>query len=81
MRSIAGENLLQQIIENRRLVSNSLNDHINWMMEYWGIHVEVSSIKDIWIDKDIERVMRSVAVARRTKEAMLISYQTQARCA
>jgi len=50
-------------------------------MEYWGIHVEVTSIKDIYIDKDIEKVLRSVAVALRTKEAMLISCETQARCA
>ena len=73
--------MLQNIIENRSLVCGSLTGHINQVMEYWGIYVEVSSLKDIWIDRDIEIVLQSVAIAKRTNEAMIISYQAQSQCA
>jgi erythrocyte band 7 integral membrane protein len=81
LRNIAGEQPLQQVIENRDLVCNSLRQMLNRAMDTWGIYVEMASIKDISIDPDVVRIMESVPRTRKAMEAMLISYQAEVSCA
>ena len=50
MRSLAGENALQDIIENRSLLSHKLTNQLNQIVDYWGIYVEICSMKEINID-------------------------------
>ena len=47
LRSVAGQNTLQSIIENRSLVSKKLTELINKMVAYWGIYVQTTSLKGI----------------------------------
>lgn len=45
MRNILGENVLQTIIENRELITNRLTEELNEMLSYWGILIEICSLK------------------------------------
>ena len=45
LRSMVGENNLQSVIESRNLVSIKFTQQMNQMMNHWGVHIEVTSIK------------------------------------
>lgn len=45
LRNTVGENILQEIIENRELLSQKFTLQINKMVNYWGIFIEVCSLK------------------------------------
>lgn len=45
LRSVAGQNVLQSIIESRSLVCSRVTRQLNDLLDYWGIYVEITSIK------------------------------------
>lgn len=45
LRSVLGENTLQVIIEQRDLVTLQFTTELNRQISYWGIYVEISSLK------------------------------------
>lgn len=55
LRTICGENTLQDLLEKRQEISDIIENYVYEKVNRWGIYVEQIFIKDMMITKDLQR--------------------------
>ncbi|MEB3274714.1 MAG: SPFH domain-containing protein [Prochlorothrix sp.] len=72
LRNVVGQNILDDILQNRDMVNDRVQDIVDEVTEPWGIVVERVEIKDVEIPTVMQRAMAKEAEAVREKRARLI---------
>jgi regulator of protease activity HflC (stomatin/prohibitin superfamily) len=72
MRNIVGEVTLDELLMQREVVGNKIQDIIDKASDPWGIKVVDVSLKDIIIPEDMKRTIAKQAEAEREKRAVII---------
>ncbi|KRX10591.1 hypothetical protein PPERSA_05411 [Pseudocohnilembus persalinus] len=81
LRAVCGEYTMQQLLEQRDVISEQLEKFIFQEVKNWGIYVEQAFIKDIILSKDLAFNLAAVGKARRIGEAKVISADADVKCA
>lgn len=72
LRNVVGQNILDDVLQNRDRVNDRVQDIVDEVTEPWGIVVERVEIKDVEIPNMMQRAMAKEAEAVREKRARLI---------
>ncbi|MBP9750675.1 MAG: SPFH domain-containing protein [Candidatus Peribacteraceae bacterium] len=73
MRNAVGEVKLDELLSNKKQVSESIKQHVDRTSEQWGIDVQSVELKDIILPDSLKRTLAKVAEAEREKQAVIIS--------
>lgn len=55
LRTICGENTLQDLLEKRQAISDTIEEFVYEKVNKWGIFVEQIFIKDMTLSKELQR--------------------------
>jgi regulator of protease activity HflC (stomatin/prohibitin superfamily) len=72
LRNVVGQNILDDILQNRDKVNVKVQEIVDEITEPWGIVIERVEIKDVEIPPGMQRAMAKEAEAIREKRARLI---------
>lgn len=72
MRNAVGEKTLDELLQNRDEISQTIRQIIDKASDPWGIKVESVELKDIIIPEDLKRTISKEAEAEREKRAVII---------
>ncbi len=72
MRNAVGEVTLDELLQNRKGIADSIKISIDVRTDSWGIDVEAVELKDVIIPEDLKRTISKVAEAEREKKAVII---------
>ena len=72
LRNVVGQNILDDILQNRDKVNIRVQEIVDEMTEAWGVVIERVEIKDVEIPLAMQRAMAKEAEAVREKRARLI---------
>ncbi|WP_017710781.1 slipin family protein [Prochlorothrix hollandica] len=72
LRNVVGQNILDNILQNRDMVNDRVQDIVDEVTEPWGVVVERVEIKDVEIPLAMQRAMAKEAEAVREKRARII---------
>ena len=72
LRNVVGQNILDDILQNRDKVNYKVQEIVDEITEPWGIVVERVEMKDVEIPTSMQRAMAKEAEAVREKRARLI---------
>jgi len=81
LRTVIGEHNLDEIFSNRAQINARLTHIIDVETELWGIKVTNVEIKDIQIPPEMERMLASVAEAKREGAAKVITAEAELKAA
>lgn len=73
MRNAVGEVRLDQLLANKKEVSESIKVVVDKVSDAWGIDVQSVELKDIVLPESLKRTIAKVAEADREKQAVIIS--------
>lgn len=73
MRNAVGERTLNDLLQKREEVADSIEKVLDVKTDPWGIDVQILELKDVLIPDDLKRTIAKVAEAEREKEAVIIS--------
>lgn len=73
LRTVCGQYLLDEILENRDKLNATLQGILDKHTEAWGIKVSMVEVKQIDLPKDMQRAMAREAEAERERRAKVIS--------
>ncbi len=73
LRSVMGQYLLDEILQNRDKVNHTLQGILDRQTEPWGIKISMVEVKHIDIPKEMQRAMAQEAEAERERRAKVIS--------
>ncbi|GJJ78594.1 hypothetical protein EMPS_10953 [Entomortierella parvispora] len=77
LRQVLGARVLQEIIENRELLAQEIQNIIDVPAHQWGVTVESILIKDIQFSKSLQESLSSAAQAKRLAESKVIQAQSE----
>ncbi len=72
LRNVVGQNILDDILQNRDKINYKVQEIVDEMTEPWGIEIESVEMKDVEIPLAMQRAMAKEAEAVREKRARLI---------
>ncbi len=73
MRNAVGERSLNDLLQKREEVANSIEEVLDEKTDLWGIDVQILELKDVSIPNDLKRTISKVAEAEREKQAVIIN--------
>jgi len=73
MRNAVGEVTLDQLLSNKKQVSEGIKLVVDKVSDEWGIDVQSVELKDIVLPDSLKRTIAKVAEADREKQAVIIS--------
>ncbi|OMH85126.1 putative band 7 family protein [Zancudomyces culisetae] len=77
LRSVLGSRLLQDLIENRETIAESITDLIDGPSQQWGVKVESILIKDIVFSESLQKSLSSAATQKRIGQSKVIAAQAE----
>ncbi|AFY77708.1 MAG: slipin family protein [Hydrococcus sp. C42_A2020_068] len=72
LRNVVGQNILDDVLQNRDKINQEVQQIVDEMAEPWGIEIERVEMKDVEIPLAMQRAMAKEAEAVREKRARLI---------
>lgn len=72
LRNVVGQNILDDVLQNRDKINHKVQEIVDELTEPWGIVVERVETKDVEIPHSMQRAMAKEAEAVREKRARLI---------
>lgn len=72
LRNVVGQNILDDVLQNRDKINHKVQEIVDEMTEPWGIVIERVEMKDVEIPTSMQRAMAKEAEAIREKRARLI---------
>lgn len=72
LRNVVGQNILDDVLQNRDKINHEVQNIVDEVAEPWGIEIERVEIKDVEIPLAMQRAMAKEAEAIREKRARLI---------
>lgn len=73
MRNAVGEQSLNDLLQKREQIAESIQTVLDEKTDQWGIDVQILELKDIVIPDDLKRTISKVAEAERERQAVIIS--------
>jgi regulator of protease activity HflC (stomatin/prohibitin superfamily) len=73
MRNAVGEVKLDELLSNKKQVSENIKQAVDSISESWGVDVQSVELKDIVLPESLKRTLAKVAEAEREKQAVIIS--------
>jgi regulator of protease activity HflC (stomatin/prohibitin superfamily) len=77
LRHVIGARVLQDVIERREEIAQSIREIIESIAHGWGCEVESMLIKDIIFSQDLQESLSMAAQAKRTGEAKVIAARAE----
>ncbi|MEY3868035.1 MAG: hypothetical protein RLZZ338_1926 [Cyanobacteriota bacterium] len=72
LRNVVGQNILDDVLQNRDKINTKVQEIVDEMTESWGVVIERVEMKDVEIPPSMQRAMAKEAEAIREKRARLI---------
>ena len=72
LRTVIGENSLDQLFSNRSEINNRITELVRNRSQEWGINNIVLEIKDVSIPIELQRIMAKTAESKKEAESKLI---------
>jgi regulator of protease activity HflC (stomatin/prohibitin superfamily) len=72
LRNVVGQNILDDVLQNRDKINTKVQDIVDEVTEPWGIVIERVEMKDVEIPSSMQRAMAKEAEAIREKRARII---------
>lgn len=73
MRNAVGEVSLNELLANKKQVSENIKTAVDDVSEKWGVDVQSMELKDIVLPETLKRTIAKVAEAEREKQAVIIN--------
>jgi regulator of protease activity HflC (stomatin/prohibitin superfamily) len=73
MRNAVGEVTLNELLAEKKKISEGIRDQVDHVSESWGIDIQSVELKDIVLPESLKRTIAKVAEAQREKQAVIIS--------
>lgn len=73
MRNAVGEVTLDDLLQKKQRVSESIKQSVDDVSEAWGVDVQSVELKDIVLPESLKRTIAKVAEAQREKQAVIIN--------
>lgn len=73
MRNAVGERSLNDLLQKREEVADSIEKVLDVKTDLWGVDVQILELKDVAIPNDLKRTISKVAEAEREKQAVVIN--------
>lgn len=73
MRNAVGEVTLDELLSNKKQVSEGIKLVVDKVSDAWGIDVQSVELKDIVLPESLKRTIAKVAEAQREKQAVIIN--------
>ncbi|CAO3597739.1 unnamed protein product [Absidia cylindrospora] len=77
LRDVCGSHFLQDLIENRDVVSAEIKKIIDPIAQKWGVKIEATLVKDITFSQQLAESLASAAMASRLGEARVITSKAE----
>lgn len=77
LRNVVGQNILDDVLQNRDKISNKVKEIVDEITEPWGIVVERVEMKDVEIPPSMQRAMAKEAEAVREKRSRIIKAEAE----
>lgn len=77
LRNVVGQNILDDVLQNRDKINTKVQEIVDEVTEPWGIVIERVEIKDVEIPPSMQRAMAKEAEAIREKRARLIKAEAE----
>ncbi|RKP40126.1 hypothetical protein BJ085DRAFT_29840 [Dimargaris cristalligena] len=77
LRAVLGAHELQDIIENRVIIANSIRDTIDIPAKAWGANVESVLFKDLTFSPELQESLSSAATQKRIGESKVIAARAE----
>ena len=75
MRNAVGERTLDELLQKRNEIADTIKVGLDQKTDPWGIDVEMLELKDVIIPDDLKRTISKEAEAEREKRAVIIKAQ------
>ncbi len=75
MRNAVGERTLDELLQKRNEIADTIKLELDKKTDPWGIDVEMLELKDVIIPDDLKRTISKEAEAEREKRAVIIKAQ------
>lgn len=75
MRNAVGEVTLDELLANKKEISDRIKQRVDKSSDPWGVDVESVELKDIVLPENLKRTIAKVAEAEREKQAVIINSQ------
>lgn len=72
LRNVVGQNILDDVLQNRDKINNKVQEIVDEITEPWGVVIERVEMKDVEIPPSMQRAMAKEAEAIREKRARII---------
>lgn len=72
LRNVVGQNILDDVLQNRDKINNTVQQIVDEITEPWGVDIERVEMKDVEIPHSMQRAMAKEAEAVREKRARII---------
>ncbi|MFB2920542.1 MULTISPECIES: slipin family protein [Aerosakkonema] len=72
LRNVVGQNMLDDVLQNRDKINTKVQEIVDEITEPWGIVIERVEMKDVEIPPNMQRAMAKEAEALREKRARII---------
>ena len=79
LRHVVGARVLQDVIERREEIAQSIRDIIEETAAKWGVEVESMLIKDIIFSQDLQESLSMAAQSKRIGESKIIAAKAEVR--
>ncbi len=73
MRNAVGEQSLNDLLQKREEIAESIQTVLDEKTDPWGIDVQILELKDVIIPNDLKRTISKVAEAERERQAVIIN--------
>ncbi len=73
MRNAVGEVKLDELLSNKKEISEKIKTSVDSASENWGVDVQSVELKDIILPESLKRTLAKVAEAEREKQAVIIN--------
>ncbi|MBR8830198.1 MAG: hypothetical protein N5P05_002858 [Chroococcopsis gigantea SAG 12.99] len=77
LRNVVGQNILDDVLQNRDKINHTVQSMVDEITEPWGIDIERVEIKDVEIPTSMQRAMAKEAEAVREKRARIIKAEAE----
>ncbi len=77
LRNVVGQNILDDVLQNRDKINTKVQEIVDEVTEPWGIVIERVEMKDVEIPPSMQRAMAKEAEAIREKRARLIKAEAE----
>ncbi|KAL2155505.1 hypothetical protein VTH82DRAFT_247 [Thermothelomyces myriococcoides] len=81
LRQVVGARILQEIVERREEVAQSISEIIEGVATDWGVQVESMLIKDIIFSQELQESLSMAAQSKRIGESKIIAAQAEVEAA